>query len=406
MNILIDFCRGIYSRIIGVKEELLGPLLSRWDWLSPDGWCYLRMVLTIPIVFLYQAGSIKWSIALYIFALATDIIDGVHARATNQVTEAGARLDANADKVLIGVLLVFVGIGRLSGQVISMFLMVEGLLFFTANFLKPYLKERHEYPFIAGSNAFGKIKMTLQSVAVGIMLLNSFNPTMVNVCEVLMWLGVIFGIASFLRHLARMAEPVDPRKIIITVPNLITLSAIFLIIPAFFALLNEQWIRATVYWSWIFGSDWLDGWIARRYNKVTLFGTVLDPIRDNIARFAVVAWLFDSLDSQVVQLMIVALVVLEFSIGLICVFMAKRYKTVNLVNRWGKVRTVAHYILLTVPFFHAARVYTLASVWLVVVFSVMLVFSISALISYLGQRVNFVVEEIQKSSADDINRQE
>ncbi|MGB4107124.1 MAG: CDP-diacylglycerol--glycerol-3-phosphate 3-phosphatidyltransferase [Alphaproteobacteria bacterium] len=71
-------------------------------------------------------------------------------------------------------------------------------------------------------------------------------------------------------------------------PNILTISRI-LILPVIIALfLMEGRLGATAMW-WAFGlyavaciTDFLDGWIARKLNQTTAFGTFLDPISDKI----------------------------------------------------------------------------------------------------------------------------
>ena len=62
-------------------------------------------------------------------------------------------------------------------------------------------------------------------------------------------------------------------------------------IPAFVAVLYfpEEWLterQANVISMWIFiaaaVTDWLDGWLARRWNQTTSFGAFLDPVADKL----------------------------------------------------------------------------------------------------------------------------
>jgi cardiolipin synthase len=76
-------------------------------------------------------------------------------------------------------------------------------------------------------------------------------------------------------------EPASDR--ILTVPNLITLVRLAMF-PVFLWLLfgrDDRWAAA-----WLLlvlgGTDWVDGWYARRFNQVSELGKVLDPVADRV----------------------------------------------------------------------------------------------------------------------------
>ncbi len=68
-------------------------------------------------------------------------------------------------------------------------------------------------------------------------------------------------------------------------PNILTVARLCLL-PIMVLLLFQQtaWAAWTCLFLYIIGAltDFLDGWIARKYNLVTPFGTFLDPISDKI----------------------------------------------------------------------------------------------------------------------------
>lgn len=71
------------------------------------------------------------------------------------------------------------------------------------------------------------------------------------------------------------------REEMITWPNLITLVRL-LCIPVFLWLLFSQDNKAAA--AWLLGalgsSDWVDGWVARRFNQTSEFGRLFDPAVD------------------------------------------------------------------------------------------------------------------------------
>jgi cardiolipin synthase len=127
-------------------------------------------------------------------------------------------------------------------------------------------------------------------------------------------------------------------------------------IPLFVAVLYvpEEWIMErtrNVISMWIFiaaaVTDWLDGYLARRWNQTTSFGAFLDPVADKlmVAAALIVLTEFGRIYA------IVALIIIgrEITISALREWMAQvgRSKSVA-VNILGKVKTVSQ--LVAIPF--------------------------------------------------------
>ena len=72
------------------------------------------------------------------------------------------------------------------------------------------------------------------------------------------------------------------RDNIINIPNAITTLRMLLVIPIVYFLINDLYIIATALFIIAAISDVLDGFLAKRLNQITKFGTILDPIADKI----------------------------------------------------------------------------------------------------------------------------
>lgn len=83
----------------------------------------LSRILTVPIIFVglwVDTKTGRWSSAFaFMFACATDYVDGWLARTFGQVTRFGEFLDPIADKLLVGSTLLFLaGFGHITGHVL------------------------------------------------------------------------------------------------------------------------------------------------------------------------------------------------------------------------------------------------------------------------------------------------
>lgn len=390
---MISWFRSAFETCVGVKEEILRlffalPGIKRiFHYITPNQLCYLRMFAAPIIMFLFLKGEYRWAFALFVFAVLTDFIDGPLARWKNQVSEEGKNLDPMADKMLITIPLLLAGYTHFDNQTMTFFLVTTLLLVFTSNVLKPYLRNKFSIPLSTGANAFGQIKMMLESLTLGLMLSDPTNPTLLAVAEDLLWVCIVFGILSFLRHLARMDRPIeDPCKRIITIPNLVTLGGIFACIPAGFALVRHDFQAAFLLLLIIFVSDWIDGILARKLNQQTHFGAVIDPVRDHLVRFLSLVWFLLQVNDLFIRSLGLSTIALEIVIALINANTAKKCKTVALVTFWGKVRGFVQYSCFLVLLLSYGGLFTLSLRGNRILFGVIALSSLLALMSYVDQR--------------------
>lgn len=79
----------------------------------PNAICVIRLLLTVPIVWLLAAGEYLWTLALFCVAGFSDGLDGFLARRFGWRTAVGAFLDPLADKVLMVSVYLLLGLGGL-----------------------------------------------------------------------------------------------------------------------------------------------------------------------------------------------------------------------------------------------------------------------------------------------------
>ena len=127
-------------------------------------------------------------------------------------------------------------------------------------------------------------------------------------------------------------------------------------IPLFVAVLYvpEDWIAEktrNVISMWIFiaaaVTDWLDGWLARRWNQTTSFGAFLDPVADKLMVAAALIVLTEF--GRVYALVALIIIGREITISALREWMAQLGHSKSVaVNMAGKVKTVAQ--LVAIPF--------------------------------------------------------
>ena len=67
-----------------------------------------------------------------------------------------------------------------------------------------------------------------------------------------------------------------------TVPNMLSLARLLALPFIYVDLVDGRFGRATLLLAVFAATDWFDGYLARRLDQVTRFGTLLDPISDRI----------------------------------------------------------------------------------------------------------------------------
>ncbi|MCS6959953.1 MAG: CDP-diacylglycerol--glycerol-3-phosphate 3-phosphatidyltransferase [Pseudanabaenaceae cyanobacterium SKYGB_i_bin29] len=150
----------------------------------------------------------------------------------------------------------------------------------------------------------------------------------------------------------------------LTLANAVTLSRL-LVVPFILALLTwedsiatRSWCAALVGVAGI--TDWLDGYVARKWQQESELGKILDPLVDKLVVFAPLLMLVEL--GEIPAWGVYIILAREF---LITLWRAPKQSGANL---WGKVKTTSQIIailllLLRVP-------YALWSFWLAVVLTV------------------------------------
>ncbi|MCP3973222.1 MAG: CDP-alcohol phosphatidyltransferase family protein [bacterium] len=135
------------------------------------------------------------------------------------------------------------------------------------------------------------------------------------------------------------ADPVDAG--VFTLPNFISLARLALIPVLWWLMASDRAVAAGWLLGFIAGTDWIDGYLARRLNQVSEVGKFLDPLADRIAvTTAVIGGLvFDILPAWFAW----AIILREGVIGLGALVIGLRAGTKLAVRQLGKVSTALLY---------------------------------------------------------------
>jgi CDP-diacylglycerol---glycerol-3-phosphate 3-phosphatidyltransferase len=167
------------------------------------------------------------------------------------------------------------------------------------------------------------------------------------------------------------------------IPNTLTMLRI-LLVPVFvwfffFADTPDRLIWAAVIFVIAEITDYLDGKIARKYNVVSNFGKVMDPMADKILTGAALIGIAVP-PYQLISIVAVAVIIFrEVAVSILRQVYVKR-KMYLPANNWGKIKTVSQMTGLTLTIIYLAFTTTESStIYLIIYYYFWLVALITAL---------------------------
>ena len=145
----------------------------------------------------------------------------------------------------------------------------------------------------------------------------------------------------------------------LNLPNLLTWLRIILI-PLFFGIFyfEKSWVSAanhnlvaTVIFVAAALTDWLDGWIARKFNQMSAFGAFLDPVADKlmVAAALIVLVQLNRVDA------VIALIIIgrEITVSALREWMAQIGQSKSVaVSFLGKVKTAMQMVAIPMLLYH------------------------------------------------------
>ena len=141
------------------------------------------------------------------------------------------------------------------------------------------------------------------------------------------------------------------------IPNILTLARIAFI-PLLVVLFYLPFSWSMPVAAGLFGlasiTDWLDGYLARRWNQSTPFGAFLDPVADKLMVVVALALLIERYDTLVLTLPALVIIGREIVISALREWMAEIGKRGSVAVSWvGKLKTAAQMLALFMLLFFA-----------------------------------------------------
>ena len=185
------------------------------------------------------------------------------------------------------------------------------------------------------------------------------------------------------------------------VPNILTIIRFILIPFIVISLFTGQYILAFIIITLSGFTDVADGFIARKFNFITNFGKLMDPLADKLTQISILASL--TIKGFIPALILVLVVIKEFVTVAGAAFLYG--KNVVVYSRWyGKAATVLFYFAIAISIITEA--FNLPMIWSnidLILYYIALAMTIIALILYIRDLSKFGVlnkEDLKKDVQD------
>jgi CDP-diacylglycerol--glycerol-3-phosphate 3-phosphatidyltransferase len=148
-----------------------------------------------------------WAVAVFLLAAVTDLLDGYLARKRSQITTLGILLDPIADKLLTSA--AFISLVELHLVPAWMVVIIVGREFAVSGLRSIASAEG----YVMEASELGKTKMVLQVVAITVIIMASPRrvPVLHPLGEVLLWMVVLFAVASAVQYFWNFWKRLDER---------------------------------------------------------------------------------------------------------------------------------------------------------------------------------------------------
>ena len=160
-----------------------------------------RVLLLIPIIFLFEYGFYLASLIIFIIASVTDYLDGYFARKNNLSSNTGALLDLLADKIFVATLLVWI-----TYNFENIFILISSILIISReisiSYLRLYIISITKKVEDVKSDFSGKLKTAVQMIGLGFFLIAPLTSNLIfNLSIILILFSALISWYSFIKYL-------------------------------------------------------------------------------------------------------------------------------------------------------------------------------------------------------------
>lgn len=164
------------------------------------------------------------------------------------------------------------------------------------------------------------------------------------------------------------------------IPNILTVLR-FLLVPVFgYYLFNKEYSASIVLFTLGGITDILDGYIARKYNLITPWGRIADPLADKFMQITALILLTNQgLIPAVVSVIIVAK---DVFMGLGSILLYRKDKMIVSANWYGKLATVIFYFVIVSIIFLGNFEFTNREIFIDIATGIAVIFALFAFFMY------------------------
>jgi len=181
-------------------DKVLGKTLLRLipHWVTPNIVSWLRFASIPFIAYFFLVENYTVALPLFFLSAFSDAVDGSLARTRNLVSNFGKLFDPLADKLLIAATAAIIVPRYLDWNLVIFMIAIDLVLITSAYFRKRF------YGTIIQAENSGKLKMIMQSLGVGALLLYAITaiPLFLAMGQYFFYGAIFFGLVSLVVYKA------------------------------------------------------------------------------------------------------------------------------------------------------------------------------------------------------------